>query len=88
MEVVAAKMRAALWLGISFSVFEPVLNIATTKVSAVESKRLATNQRDGLGFNLTDVPCGLVAIHKLFRRGVPENNVGLCSGTHKPIMWR
>ena len=55
---------------------QPVLNIATAEVRAFEAKRFATNQRDGLRFNLADVPCGLFAIHKLFRCGVPENNVG------------
>jgi hypothetical protein len=73
---------------------QPVLNIATAKVRAIEPKRLAANQRDGLGFNLADVPCGLFAVHELFRCGVPEHNVGLCSGTHKltyvvsAVMWR
>jgi hypothetical protein len=31
---------------------EPVLNIGTTKISAVKAKRFAANQRDGLRFNL------------------------------------
>src|ERR1700739_3640654 len=57
MEVPAAKIRAALWLGISFSVFSQ-WNIATAKVSASEAKRFATDQRDGLRFNLADVPRG------------------------------
>ena len=51
--------------------FQPVLNIATTEVSAIEAKRFAANQRYGLRFNLADVPCGLFAIHQLFRCGVP-----------------
>jgi hypothetical protein len=55
---------------------EPVLNIATAEVRALEAKRFAANQRNGLGFNLADVPGGLFAIHKLFRRGVTENNMG------------
>ena len=59
----------------SFS-FQPVLNIGTTKISAVKAKRFATNQRDGLGFNLADVPCGLFAVHKLFRCGMSEDHVG------------
>ena len=54
---------------------EPVLNIATAEVSAFEAKRFATNQRDGLGLNLADVPCGLFAIHKPFRCRVPEHYV-------------
>ena len=56
---------------------EPVLNIGTAKVRAFEAKRFATNQRDGLGFNLADVSGGLFAIHEPFGRGVPENNVGI-----------
>jgi len=55
---------------------EPVLNITTAKVRALEAKRFAANWRHGLRLNLADVPCGLFAIHKLFRYGVPENNVG------------
>ena len=34
---------------------EPVLNI-TTEVRAFEAKRFAANQRNGLRFNLADVP--------------------------------
>src|SRR6516164_7855298 len=54
---------------------EPVLNVPATEVRTFEAKRFAANQRDGLRFDLADVPCGLLAIHKLFRCGVPENNV-------------
>src|SRR6516162_840160 len=56
----------------------------TAKVRTFEAKRFATNQCDGLGFNLADVSCGLFALHELFRCGVAENNVSLCLGTHKP----
>ena len=48
----------------------------TAKVRTFEAKRFATNQCDGLGFNLADVSCGLFALHELFRCGVPEDNVG------------
>jgi len=54
---------------------EPVLNITAAKVHAFEAKRFATNQRHGLRFNFADLPGGLFAIHKLFRCGVPEDNV-------------
>jgi hypothetical protein len=64
---------------------EPVLNIGTTKISAVKAKRFATNQRDGLGFNLADVPCGLFAIHKLFRCAMAESNVG--NLVERGFMW-
>jgi hypothetical protein len=53
-----------------------VLNVTTAKRGTFESKRLAANQGDQLRLNLADVPCGLLAVHKLFRCGVPENNVG------------
>jgi len=62
---------------------QPVLNVGTAKFRAVEAERFATNQRDGLGFNLADVPRCLFAIHKLFRCGMSEDHVGLCSGAHK-----
>jgi hypothetical protein len=42
MEVAAAKMRAALWLGISFSVLSQCW-ITTAEVSAFEAKRFAAN---------------------------------------------
>ena len=58
--------------------------LSTAELRAFEAKRLAANQRDGLRLNFADVPCGLFALHELFRCGVPEDNVGLCSGTHKP----
>jgi hypothetical protein len=65
--------------------FQPVLNIGTAEVSAFEAKRFAANQRDGLGFNLADVPCGLFAIHKPFRCGVPEDHVG--QFVQRRLMW-
>ena len=49
-----------------------MLNIPTAKVGAFEAKRFATNQRNGLGFNFADVPCGLFAVHEPFRCAVPE----------------
>ena len=58
-------------------------HITATEVRPFEAKRFTANQRDGLRFNLADVPCGLFAVHKLFRCCVPESDVGLCSGTHK-----
>ena len=57
--------------------------ISTAEVNAFEAERFAANQRDALRFNLADVFGCLFAIHKLFRCGVPKDNVGLCSGTHK-----
>src|SRR5262249_22954300 len=42
---------------------EKVPNITTAEVRPFEAKGFATNQRDRLGFNLADVPCGLFAIH-------------------------
>ena len=64
--------------------FQPVLNIATAELGTIEAERFAANQRDRLRFNLADMSSGLFAIHKLFGRRVTEDNVGLCSGAHKP----
>src|SRR6516165_12738932 len=55
---------------------EPVLNVATAEVRTFEAKRFAANERNRLRFNLANVSCGLLAIHKLFGCSVPENNVG------------
>ena len=57
--------------------------ITTAKCRAFEAKRLAANQSDRLRLNFADVPRGLFAVNERFRCGVPEDNVGLCSGTHK-----
>ena len=64
---------------------EPVLNIATAEVRALEAKRFAANQRNGLGFNLADVSGGLFAIHQLFRRGMSEDHVG--QFVQRGLMW-
>ena len=63
-------------IGNFFFGVEPMLNVPTAKVRAFEAKRFATNQRDGLRLNLADMPRGLLAIHQLFRCGVPEHDVG------------
>jgi len=51
-------------------------HITTAEVRACETKRLAANQSDRVRLNFADVPCGLFALHELFRCGVPEDNVG------------
>ena len=63
---------------------EVMLNVPTAKCRAFEAKRLAANQSDRLRLNFADLPRGLFAVNERFRCGVPEDNVGLCSGTHKP----
>jgi hypothetical protein len=55
--------------------FQPVLNVATAKVNAFETKCFATDQGDRLRFDLADVPCDLFTIHELFGRGMSEDNV-------------
>src|SRR5205807_2474218 len=57
----------------------------TAKVRAFEAKGFAANQRNGLRFNLADVPCGLFTIHKLFRCRVPEDHVG--QFVQRRLMW-
>jgi len=64
---------------------EKVLNITTAEVSAIEAKRFAANQRNGLGLNLADVPGGLLAIHKLFRCGMSEDHVS--QFVQRGLMW-
>src|SRR5215469_9271731 len=81
----AVKIKGRALVGDFLFDLEPVVNITTAEVRTSEAKRFAANQRDGLRFDLADVPCGLFAIHKLFRCGVPEDNVSaLVEGG---LMW-
>ena len=55
--------------------FQPVLNVATAELCPFEAERFAADEGDGFGFDLSDMHGGLFAIHHLFGRGMPENNV-------------
>ena len=57
----------------------------TAKVRTFEAKRFATNQCDGLGFNLADVPGCLFAIHKLSRCGMSEDHMS--QFVQRGLMW-
>jgi hypothetical protein len=46
--------------------FQPVLNVTTAEVRAIEAKCFAANQGDRFRFDLADVPCNLFTIHELF----------------------
>jgi hypothetical protein len=56
--------------------FQPVLNVAPAEFCSVESERFATDQGDGFRFHLAQMAGSVFTVHKLFRSGVPENNVG------------
>src|SRR5215469_4726710 len=64
---------------------EKVLNITTAKVSSFQAKGFATDQRNGLRFNLADVPGDLFAIHKFFRCGMSEDHVS--QFVQRGLMW-
>jgi hypothetical protein len=52
-----------------------VLYVATAELRTFKAKRLAANERDGLGLDLADMPSGLFAIHESFGCCVSENDV-------------
>src|SRR5258706_1097809 len=64
---------------------QPMLNVATAELCPFEAERFAADERDGLGFDLADMHGGLFAVHHLFGRGMPENNV--CKFVECGFVW-